>query len=156
MTDNDQTQKPQPEFALQRIYIKDLSFETPHSPDVFRMEWRPETTLNLNNEVQKLADDVYEVVLTITVTTKVQEKTAYLVEVKQAAIIGARGFSEPELNHMLAAYAPNILFPYAREVVSDLVGKGSFPQMLLAPVNFDLLYARHQAQMDQQGSASLQ
>ncbi len=156
MTDNDQTQKQQPEFALQRIYIKDVSFETPHSPDVFRMEWRPETTLNLNNEVQKLADDVYEVVLTITVTTKVQEKTAYLVEVKQAAIIGARGFSEPELNHMLAAYAPNILFPYAREVVSDLVGKGSFPQMLLAPVNFDLLYARHQAQMDQQGSASLQ
>jgi preprotein translocase subunit SecB len=145
-----ENQNPSREFALQRVYIKDLSFETPHTPDIFRGEWQPETSININNEVNKLADDVYEVVLTVTVTAKSQDKTAYLAEVKQAAIVGARGFSEQELGHMLGAYCPNVLFPYVREAVSDLVTKGSFPQMLLAPVNFDLLYAQHQAQLAQQ------
>lgn len=131
------------EFALQRVYVKDISFETPNSPAVFTAEWKPESNLNLNSNVTKLAESTYEVVVTVTVTTKVGDKTAYLVEVQQAGIFAVKGFSDKEMGHMMGAYCPNLLFPYAREVVSDLVSKGSFPQMLLTPVNFDALYAQH-------------
>lgn len=143
MSDQKQAEQNPREFALQRIYIKDLSFETPNSPTIFTEEWQPESNLNINSNVNKLADDTYEVVLTITVTTKVGEKTAFLVEIQQAGIFAVKGFSDAELGHMMGAYCPNVLFPYAREVVSDLVSKGSFPQMLLTPVNFDALYAQH-------------
>jgi len=131
------------EFALQRVYVKDISFETPNSPSVFTLEWKPESNLNLNSNVTKLAESTYEVVVTVTITTKVEDKTAYLVEVQQAGIFQVKGFSDQEMGHMMGAYCPNLLFPYAREVVSDLVSKGSFPQMLLTPVNFDALYAQH-------------
>jgi preprotein translocase subunit SecB len=131
------------EFALQRVYVKDVSFETPNSPAVFTVEWKPESNLNLNSNVTKLGESTYEVVVTVTVTTKVGDKTAYLVEVQQAGIFAVKGFSDKEMGHMMGAYCPNLLFPYAREVVSDLVSKGSFPQMLLTPVNFDALYAQH-------------
>ena len=131
------------EFALQRVYVKDVSFETPNSPAVFTTEWKPESNLNLTSNVTKLGESTYEVVVTVTVTTKVGDKTAYLVEVQQAGIFAVKGFSDNEMGHMMGAYCPNLLFPYAREVVSDLVSKGSFPQMLLTPVNFDALYAQH-------------
>ncbi|HEC17275.1 MAG TPA: protein-export chaperone SecB [Sedimenticola sp.] len=134
------------EFHLKRIYIKDLSFETPNSPQIFSVEWKPESTLNLNSEVHPLGDDLYEVVLTVTVTTKVGDKVAFLVEVQQAGIFLMRGFPRNEQGPMLGSYCPNILFPYLREVVSDLVNKGSFPQLLLSPVNFDALYAQHMAE----------
>ncbi len=153
MAQNENQQTPERQFALQRIYTKDVSFETPNCPDVFRMEWKPEAKVSLNNEVQKLSDDLYEVVLTVTVTTSIGEKTAYLVEVKQAAIVGIQGFAEAEMGHMLSAYCPNLLFPYVREVVSDLVGKATFPQMLLSPVNFDALYQQHQQQAASAASA---
>jgi len=149
----DEQQQPQREFALQRIYIKDISFETPNSPDIFRSEWKPDVNLNLGTQAKKLADDVYEVVLTVTVTTKLGDKTAYLAEVKQGGIFGLRGFPESEMAHLLGAYCPNTLFPYAREAVSDLVSKGSFPQLLLSPVNFDVLFAQHQAQLAEQAKA---
>ena len=149
MAENQAQAAPERQFALQRIYTKDVSFESPNAPDIFRQDWKPETSLNLNNEVKRLAEDVFEVVLTITVTTKVGDKTAFLVEVKQAGIVGIRGFTEQETEQMLGAYCPNLLFPYAREVVSDLVAKGSFPQLLLTPVNFDALYAQHQQQAKQ-------
>jgi len=150
MSEENQTQENQRQFALQRIYIKDISYETPNSPAIFTEEWKPEPNLNLNSNVSKLGDDNYEVVLTVTVTTKVGDKTAYLVEVKQAGIFSVSGFSDNEMGHMMSAYCPNILFPYAREVVSDLVSKGSFPQLLLTPVNFDALYAQHLQQMETQ------
>ena len=143
MSDQKQAEQNQREFALQRIYLKDLSFETPNSPTIFIEEWKPESNLNINSNVNKLADDTYEVVLTITVTTKIGQKTAFLVEIQQAGIFAVKGFTDAELGHMVGAYCPNVLFPYAREVVSDLVSKGSFPQMLLTPVNFDALYAQH-------------
>ena len=143
MSDQKQAEQNQREFALQRIYLKDLSFETPNSPTIFIEEWKPESNLNINSNVNKLADDTYEVVLTITVTTKIGQKTAFLVEIQQARIFAVKGFTDAELGHMVGAYCPNVLFPYAREVVSDLVSKGSFPQMLLTPVNFDALYAQH-------------
>ena len=143
MSENSQAREESREFALQRIYTKDISFETPNSPGVFGVEWKPESNLNLNSNTRKLDDSHYEVTLTVTVTTKIGDQTAFLVEVQQAGIFLVKGFPEPEMGHMLGAYCPNILFPYARETVSDLVTKGSFPQLLLAPVNFDALYAQH-------------
>jgi len=142
-------EETQREFALQRIYTKDISFETPNSPAVFQQEWRPESSVNLNTGVNKLADNVYEVALTVTVTTKLGEQTAYLAEVKQAGIFGIAGFPDQELGPLLGSYCPNLLFPYVREVISDLVTKGSFPQLVLQPVNFDALYAQHQQQQAQ-------
>lgn len=135
------------EFALQRIYTKDVSFETPNSPNIFQKEWKPESSINLNTEVKKLADTVFEVMLTVTITTKLGDQTAYLAEVKQAGIFAINGFPEQEMGPLLGSYCPNMLFPYVREVVSDLVTKGSFPQMLLQPVNFDALYAQHQQEL---------
>ena len=143
MAENEQ-QKDQREFAIQRIYTKDISFETPNPPEVFQMEWKPESNLNLNTQVRALAEGAYEVELVATVTTKLQDKTAYLIEVKQAGIFTVKGFNEQETSQMLGAFCPNVLFPYIREVVSDLVTKGSFPQMILTPVNFDALYMQHQ------------
>jgi len=149
MSDNIQQPEDSRRFDLQRIYTKDLSFETPNTPDVFTLEWKPESNLSLNSEVNKLGDNAFEVILSVTVTTKIEEKVAYLVEVQQAGIFSIKGFPNEEMGPMLGAYCPNILFPYAREVVSDLVVKGGFPQLLLTPVNFDHLFAQHMQQ--QQG-----
>lgn len=154
MTENAQANEPSREFALQRIYVKDISFETPNSPTIFTEEWKPESNLNLNSNVTKLENDLYEVVLTVTVTTKIGDKTAYLVEVLQGGIFTIRNFPEEEMGHMLGAYCPNVLFPYAREVVSDLVSKGSFPQLLLTPVSFDALYAQHMQEQAQKETAN--
>jgi preprotein translocase subunit SecB len=130
-------------FVLQRIYVKDLSFETPSSPAIFTQEWKPETQMNLSTQTTQIGETSFEVVLTLTLTTKVGDQTAYLVEVQQAGIFGARDFPEQEMGPLLGSYCPSILFPYAREVVSDLVSKGSFPQLLLTPVNFDALFEQH-------------
>ena len=143
MTEEAQAPENQREFSLQRIFIKDVSFETPNSPMIFQLNWEPESKLDLNSTTRSLGDDHYEVTLNITLTTKVSDKTAYLVEIQQAGIFMVRGFSDQEMGQMMGAYCPNILFPYAREAISDLITKGSFPQMLLSPVNFDSLYAKH-------------
>ncbi|MEW8506746.1 MAG: protein-export chaperone SecB [Candidatus Thiodiazotropha sp.] len=152
MTDAKQDE-PNREFAVQRIYTKDVSFETPNTPTVFQQEWKPETGVNLNTEVNKLNDTVFEVTLSVTVTTKVGEKTAYLAEVKQAGIFSINGFPEQEMGPLLGAYCPNQLFPYVREVISDIIMKGSFPQMVLQPVNFDMLYAQHQQELAKKAQA---
>ncbi len=140
-------------FDLQRIYTKDISFETPNSPEVFTMDWQPENTLSLNSEVSNLGGDTFEVTLTVTITAKLGEKVAFLVEAKQAGIFTIANFPNNEMGPMLGAYCPNILFPYAREVVSDLVTKGGFPPLLLAPVNFDQLFAQHMQQQASKGNA---
>jgi preprotein translocase subunit SecB len=132
-----------PEFAIQRIYAKDISFETPNSPEIFKTEEQPAVGLEINSSAYKLADDVHEVVLKLTVTTKVKDKTAFLVELHQAGIFTLKGFNQEQLKHMLASFCPNILFPYAREAISDLVSRGSFPPLYLAPINFDALYHQH-------------
>lgn len=136
-------------FELQRIYLKDVSFETPNSPQIFLQEWRPKIDLQLGTETDRLNDGVFEVVLKVTVTNKVGDKTAFLAEVQQAGIFILHGFTEQEMTHMLGSYCPNVLFPFAREAISDLVTKGSFPQFLLAPVNFDVLLAQHMQQQVQ-------
>jgi len=135
-----------PEFSLQRVYVKDISYETPNSPQIFNMDWKPESTLNLHSDVKPLGNDNYEVVLSVTVTTRVDSKVAFLVEAQQAGIFTVKNFPNEEKGHMLGSYCPNILFPFVREVVSDLVAKGTFPQLLLTPVNFDSLYAKHLAE----------
>jgi len=145
MAENDQTNLER-QFAVQRTYLKDLSFESPNAPEVFRGEWKPQNELNLNTKVNRLDEQTYEVVLSVTVTAKVGDKTAFIVEVHQAGIFTLGGFSEEELGPMLGAYCPNLLFPYAREAVSDLVTKGSFPQLVLQHVSFDALFAQHQQQ----------
>lgn len=132
----------QPQFALQRIYVKDLSFESPNSPLVFQEQWKPQVNLDLNTSHNKLSDNQYEVVLSLTVTAKIDEKTAYLVEIQQAGVFLVHGIEGPQLGQMLGAYCPTILFPYAREAIDGIVSKGSFPALMLAPVNFDAIYAQ--------------
>lgn len=142
----DQAQPQGPAFALQRIYLKDTSFESPRSPTVFQGEWKPSINLNLNTSNSKLAENVYEVVLKLTIEAKIDDKTAFLVEVQQAGIFGCAGFNDAELEQVLAAVCPNILYPYARETVDNLVIKGSFPALMLAPVNFDSIYVQSKQQ----------
>ena len=131
-----------PNFGIVRVYLKDVSFETPNSPGVFRQDFKPDVNLQLNSSVNDLGGDLYEVVLNVTVTSKQEDKTAFLVEVQQAGIFELKGYDESQKSAMLGAYCPNTLYPFAREVVADLVTKGSFPQLLLSPINFDALYAQ--------------
>lgn len=143
-----------PEFSILRIYLKDVSFETPNSPGVFTQEFKPEINLQLNTSVKRIEEDLHEVVLNITVTAKQGEKTGFLVEVQQAGLFTVKGFDEAQKGAMLGAYCPNTLFPYAREAVSELVTKGGFPPLLLAPVNFDAMYAERAAARTQQAASA--
>ncbi len=153
MTEENQPELNQSElnqqFAIQKIYLKDVSLESPYSPQVFTDgEWKPEINVQINSTNQSLGTDTFEVSLTITVTAKQGEKTAFLVEVKQAGVFTIAGFSEENMAGMIGAYCPETLFPYAREAISDLIAKGGFPQLLLAPVNFNALYAQQMQQQD--------
>ena len=142
------------QFGLERLFVKDLSFEVPNSK-VFLGEWKPEMNVQLNTEAQRLDDTHFEVNVTVTVTATNAGSTAFVAEVKQAGIFLIEGIPEAQLAQLVGAYCPNILFPYVREAVSDVVTRGSFPQLLLAPVNFDALFAQAQQQR-QQEQATLQ
>jgi len=144
-------QVAQGQFTMQRIYTKDVSLETPNSPAVFTQQWQPKIDVQLNYHSQSVAQDLYEVVVAVTVTATHEEKTAFLVEVNQAGLFGIKGFQEQQLSQVLGAFCPNILFPYAREAISDLVSRAGFPQLLLAPVNFDQLYLQRMQQQQVQG-----
>ena len=137
------------QFAIQKIYTKDISFETPNSPKIFTQTWEPHVDFNLATNVSGLEENLFEVALTVTATVKCGETVAYLAEASQAGIFVLGGFTEQEMGHMIGSFCPNILFPYAREVISDLVTKGGFPPLLLAPINFDALYAQHLQQAPQ-------
>lgn len=139
---NEESQANARQFVIQKIYTKDISFETPNSPSIFIQKWEPALELNLGTQVVSLDAVAHEVTLSITVTVKVGDAIAYLVEVQQSGIFTVSGFGEQEMGPMLGSFCPNILFPYAREVISDLVSKGGFPQLVLAPVNFDALYVQ--------------
>ena len=143
-----------PEFSILRIYLKDVSFETPNSPEVFTQEFKPDINLQLNTAIKMIEEGLHEVVLNITVTAKQGEKTGFLVEVQQAGLFTVKGFDEAQKGAMLGAYCPNTLFPYAREAVSELVTKGGFPPLLLAPVNFDAMYAERAAERAQQAASA--
>lgn len=135
-----------PQILIQRVYLKDMSFESPNSPASFSAEWKPEIGVELNSKARKLGDTAYEVVLNITVTAKSGDNAAYLAEVQQAGLFHIANVPEEAMGQVLGAFCPNILFPYAREAVDNLVARGSFPTLMLAPVNFDALYAQNMAQ----------
>lgn len=130
-----------PTFAVEKIYVKDVSFEAPGAPQVFTEQGQPNLEMNLNQRVQRVADNLFEVELGVTLSCKLAEKTIYLVEVRQAGLFGLGGFDDQTLDAMLGVHCPNILYPYARQAVSDLITAGGFPPFLLQPINFEALYA---------------
>ena len=130
-------------FEIKKVYTKDMSLETPNSPHIFTTEWDPDVNVQLHTDANKLDEQFYDVMLTVTITTKVGDRTAYLVEVQQAGIFQLAGIPEEELGPVLGSMCPGILFPYAREAVSDLVTRAGFQPMLLTPVNFDAMYYQH-------------
>lgn len=139
-------QENESNFSIEKIYLKDVSFEAPSAPAVFTEEWAPDINMELNTQATSIDKNVFDVELTITVTAKNNDATSFLVEIKQCGVFVISGMDDATLNGMLGAYCPNLLFPYAREAISDLVTKGGFPQLLLAPVNFDALFAQHMQQ----------
>lgn len=145
-----------PQFALQRIYLKDSSFESPRSPLIFQVKWSPKINFDIKTRSSKIQDDVYEVVLVLTAEAQVEEQAAFLVEVHQAGIFTAKDFEDVQLEQLLATVCPNILFPYAREAVDNLVIKGSFPALMLAPINFDALYAQQKQQAADAGNGAVE
>jgi len=152
---NQAAEEQQVPFAIQRIYVKDISFESPNAPAIFRKEWQPEVKLDLDTRSEKLEDNMFEVTLSLTVTTTVAGETAFLCEVQQAGIFAVPELQDAQMAHMLASFCPNILFPYARETVANLVNRGTFPQLNLAPVNFDALFAQYVQQRQAEAQAQL-
>lgn len=144
---NDKTTTPSQQLEIQKVYLKDVSLETPNSPMIFTEQWKPEINVQLNSNASPITDNVHEVVLTLTITARLGDKTAYLAEVHQAGIFALKGFDAQQLGPVLGAFCPNVLYPFAREAIASLVGKGGFPPLLLNPVNFEALYLqRRQAQ----------
>ncbi len=130
-----------PTVRAEKIYLKDVSFETPNSPTIFTIDSRPQLNFNFGQKIAKISDDgLYEVVLVLTATTKVEDKTAYLAEVHQAGVFTIQHDDQQQIGRLLGVFCPRMLYPYACAAISDLVSKGGFPQLLLAPLNFDALY----------------
>lgn len=139
--------EPNQQFALQRVYLKDLSFEAPMGVKAFMKEWKPSVNQELNTKTARVDGDNYEVVLTITVTVSLGEETAFLAEIQQAGLFHIAGLPEQALPQILNTACPQILFPYARETIDSVVVKGSFPALMLPPINFDALFAQAVAQV---------
>ncbi len=143
------------QFQIQKLFTKDVSLELPNAPQVFQEAGQADVKMSLAQRVQDLGDDLHEVVLTVTVTATIGEKTAYLVEVAQAGIFLIGGFNEQSTHAVMNTMCPTILFPYARHMISTLVAEAGFPPLVLQPVNFDALYAQRlqQQAQEQQGAA---
>lgn len=146
MTENQQQTEANNDrlFNVERIYIKDVSFEAPLSPQLFLEQWEPEIHVDLNIERNKLDDATYEIVLFLTVTAKRKEEIALLVEVKQAGVFTIKGFDEETVKMISGVQCPSILYPYAQQICSQLVHQGGYPALYLAPVNFEAMYMHHQ------------
>jgi preprotein translocase subunit SecB len=130
-----------PVFTVEKIYVKDVSFEVPGAPAVFNEQAQPQLQMNLQQAVQRLNDNAYEVVLGINLSCAIADKTVYVAEVKQAGVFGLAGFDAATLDGMLGVHCPTVLYPYARQLVSDLIQAGGFPPFFLQPINFEALYA---------------
>ncbi len=131
------------QLLLQRIYLKDCSFEAPNSPQIFSGNWEPKVNLNISTDTKALDGDVREVALKVTVEAVHDGKTALLAEVEQAGTFLISGFTDAEIDRIVGSFCPNVLYPYAREQVASLVTKGGFPQLLIQPLNFDQMYQQH-------------
>lgn len=149
--ENNQQEESQLQFSLQRIYVKDISFESPNSPKVFQQAFKPQVGLDIDSTAEQVAEGLYEIVVKVTaqVTNTEDGATAFLAEVEQAGLFLIQGLEGDQLAHTLGAFCPNVLFPYARECIDNLVNRGSFPPLMLAPVNFDAMYAQKQQQAAQ-------
>jgi preprotein translocase subunit SecB len=144
----------QKQFGIQKLYLKDTSFESPGAPHSFGFQkWDPKIDLNLSNTQQHVDGDIYEAVLCVTATVKLEDKTAFLIEVQYAGLFALAGFSDEERRYLLGSQCMQIIFPYAREVVSDLSTRGGFPPLVLSPVNFDALYHQHMQQQQSEAEA---
>jgi preprotein translocase subunit SecB len=144
MAESETQQNPQPVFSIEKIYVKDLSLEIPHAPQVFLDREGPQIDLQMHCESKHVNEDIYQTVITMTVTAKVKEKTMFLVEATQAGIFRIQNISQEELKPVLGIGCPNILFPYLRETISDIVTRAGFPPVMLNPVNFEALYQQQQ------------
>jgi preprotein translocase subunit SecB len=144
--EREQPWRPNPlhgQFSIKKIYIKDTSFETPNSPQIFQAKWQPEMDVHLHSHSVDLDAGEFEVVLMVTAVVTVGEKTAFLAEASVAGIFGITGLTSDELGPTLGSYCPGILFPYARELIVSLATRGGFPPVILAPINFEKLYQEH-------------
>ena len=151
----EQEQANEKQLAISKIYVKDFSFESPRAPEVFKAgEWKPQTNLNLRSSHDALEGDAHEIVLTVTVEAKEQDKTLFLVELHQAGIFEIAGYGNEELEAIVGSFCPNILFPYARETIASIIQKGGFPEFVLQPINFDALYLQAKQQQQAQGAAA--
>jgi preprotein translocase subunit SecB len=138
-------------ISINKIYLKDFSFESPQAPSVFRgSEWKPQTNLNLRSAHNDIEENLHEVVLTLTVDAKEGDTTLFLVEIQQAGIFEIGGYQDEELSAIVGSFCPNILFPYAREAIASVIQKGGFPEFVLQPINFDALYMQSRQQAAQQ------
>ncbi|HWN37993.1 MAG TPA: protein-export chaperone SecB [Gammaproteobacteria bacterium] len=153
MAQEQPTPAPQKQLLLQKIYVKDLSFESPKAPMVFTQNVSPQTQLNVRSSAQQVAPDTQEVTLTITVEAKDKDSTLFLAEVAQSGIFVIQGYTAEELQILIGSFCPNTLYPFAREVISDLVTKGGFPQLLLQPLNFDAIFAQAVQERAARGTA---
>jgi len=134
-------------LSIGKIYLKDFSFESPQAPEVFRQaDWKPQTDLNLRSSHTAVNEEHHEIVLTVTVEAKAEDKTLFLVELQQAGLFEIAGYEGEELGAIIGSFCPNILFPYAREAVASLIQKGGFPEFVLQPINFDALYLQSKQQ----------
>ena len=136
----------QPTFQIEKIYVKDLSLEIPNAPQVFLQNEQPQLEVQIDNGSEQFAEGAFEVTVSVTVTARVGERTIFLAEAVQAGIFSIRGVPEADLEPLLAIGCPNIIYPYARETLSDMVTRGGFPPVLLAPVSFEALYAQRTQQ----------
>lgn len=144
-----------PAFTVEKLYVKDVSLEVPGAPAIFNENTQPQLQMNLNQSVQRLNDNAYEVVLGVTLTCTANDKPMYLVEVKQAGVFGLAGFDPQTLDALLGTQCPNVLYPYARQLISELIQAGGFPPFFLQPINFDALYAEGLRQRQAQGADAL-
>ena len=140
------TEQAQPKFIIQKIYTKDMSFETPNAPDVFKIQWQPKVNVNIDTSSKSLDNNVHEVDLTLTLTVKNDERNAYLIEVTQSGIFTIENMPAEQLDAMLGAYCPNTLFPYIKEAIDSVINRGGFPQINMAPINFDAIYMQKKSQ----------
>ena len=144
----------QPVFSMDKIYVKDISLEVPHAPQIFLERESPQIDVQLHSQATAIEAGVYEVAVTTTVTAKLADKVMFLIEAKQAGIFQVRNVPNEELEPILAVMCPNILFPYLREVVSDVSVRGGFAPVLLTPINFEVLYQQQRQQLEQATSAT--
>lgn len=142
MTENKSADGSNKQLLLQKIYIKDFSFESPKAPEIFKGNVSPQTQLNIKSSTKEVGTDAQEVTLTLTVEAIDEGTTLFLVELEQAGVFLIQGYTEEERQMLVGSYCPGTLYPFAREAISDMVTRGGFPQLLLQPINFDALYAQ--------------